>query len=327
MAQAQVEQLRQRVRLAKFRRDKLGALSEHQRNEEEVVQRDTSYLDQMAQLKAARANLAKAQIAIPRAQQAINQAQATYEAAKSSLGDAEKRLAETDILAPIDGIVASIRTQIGEVIQGGKTTLTGGTVLAVLLDMQRLIVKAEVDESDIGRVQKIAPEWAKPGRDDTQRMPENLKEAMAAIEHAPVITVESFRDEEFHGVIERIYPEPKILTGVVTYLVDVVITSKNRDMLLPGMRADVRFTSEHVEDAVLCPNEAIREGPGGRLGVYVPLAGADPEKREIEFIACKFGLDNGNFSEVREGLAEGTVVYTRLPRRTDREEKRKRRSQ
>jgi multidrug efflux pump subunit AcrA (membrane-fusion protein) len=132
-------------------------------------------------------------------------------------------------------------------------------------------------------------------------------------EHLPSITVESFRDEEFTGIIERIFPEPTRLSGVVTYLVDVVIVSENKGRLLPGMRADVSFTSEHVEDVVLCPNEAIREGPGGKLGVHVPKEGGLPDERPTEFIACKFGLDNGNYSEVREGLEEGMTVYTKLP--------------
>ena len=104
---------------------------------------------------------------------------------------------------------------------------------------------------------------------------------------------------------------------------DVVIISENRDLLLPGMRADVSFTSEHAENVVLCPNEAIREGPGNELGVYVPDDEAPAEERKVKFVACKFGLDNGNYSEVIEGLEEDTVVYLRLPPQRDRDRERK----
>jgi hypothetical protein len=85
------------------------------------------------------------------------------------------------------------------------------------------------------------------------------------------------------------------------------------------MRADVRFTSEHVKDVVLCPNEAIREGPAGELGVYVPKKAVAEDEWPAEFVACKFGLDNGNYSEVREGLADGMAVYTKLPAKKDRD--------
>ncbi len=324
-AQASVDQLEPSVRYHKFRMEKLKNLPAHQRNEEEMIQRETTYQSQLAQLESARAALERAKLAIPRAKQSVIQAEATFETAKNNLADAEKRLAETDVTSPIDGIIGDIRTQIGEVIQGGKTTFTGGTVLAVLLDVDRLIVRSEVDESDVGRVLAIAPEWATPGHEGTVVMPEDLQEAAAAREHSPVITVESFRDEEFQGVVERIYPEPKTLSGVVTYLVDVVITSENRSRLLPGMRADVRFTSEHVSNVVLCPNEAIREGSSGQLGVYIPKKGGSPGEHPTEFVACKFGLDNGNYSEAREGLTEGMTVYTKLPVKRDDDKNREKR--
>ena len=324
-AQSQVDQLVPMVTYAKFRKDKLGELPDTQKNDEEVVQRDTEYQRQLAQLESAKAGLEKAKLAIPRAEYEYEQTKAAFESAKATLADAQKRLTKTDVVSPIDGVVADIRTQIGEVIQGGKTTLTGGTVLAIILDDAKVLVRAEVDESDIGRVLDIAPPWAQPGHDGSIQMPADPAAADIPIEHAPEITVESFRDERFAGLIERIYPESKTLGGVVTYLVDVMVTGENRTLLLPGMRAEVRFTSEFVANALLCPNEAIKESGSGKLGVYIPRPGGAPNEHETEFVACKFGLDNGNFSEIREGnLKEGQLVYTKLPvRRDDREKTKK----
>ena len=323
-AQARVDQLTATVEFARFRKDKVAGLAEDQRHAEEMLERETTYRSQLAQLNQAKAALEAAKLAIPLARQAVTQAEARHESARNTLGDAEKRLADTDVLAPVDGIIADIRTQIGEVIQGGKTTFTGGTVLAVVLDMDKLIVRAEVDEADVGRVLEIAPAWAQPGHEESDRVPEDFARVAATSEHLPVITVESFRDDEFEGVIERIFPEPVSRSGVVTYLVDVVVVSKNKDKLLSGMRADVSFTSEHVAGALLCPNEAIREGADGRFGVYIPKEGSPPSERETEFVACKFGLDNGNYSEVLDGLAEGMGVYTKLPLKQDKDRKKKR---
>lgn len=320
-AQAEVDRLMASVAFAEFRREKLADLPEDQRNAEEMFERLTTYRSQVAQLDRAKAALEVANLAIPLARQAVLQAEARCNSTKTTLGDAQERLAETDVLAPIDGIVADVRTQIGEVIQGGKTTFTGGTVLAVVLDMDKLIVRAEVDEADIGRVLEIAPTWAQPGHPEAERTPDDFTAVAATREHLPVITVESFRDDEFEGVIERIYPEPVSRSGVVTYLVDVVVISENKDRLLSGMRADVSFTSEHVAAAVLCPNEAIREGADGRFGVYVTKKGTPPSEHETEFTPCKFGLDNGNYSEVLEGLAEGTRVYTKLPLKRSKDRK------
>ena len=312
-AEAKVRRWQATARFAEFQRDKFVNLPPAGRSEEELLEKMTTFDSQTAQLNAAKAGLERAKLNIPKAEQAVLQAQANSETAQNNLADAEKRLTKTDIVSPIDGIVADIKTQIGEVIQGGKTALTGGTVLAIVLDFDRLLVRAEVDESDIGRVLKIAPPWARPGHDGNVQMPDNVADAAASMEHLPVITVESFRSDEFTGVIERIYPEAKNISGVVTYLVDVVIVGDNKNRLLPGMRADVRFTSEHVSNVVLCPNEAIHEGPNGKLGVYIPKKGDSPDEHETQFVECQFGLDNGTYSEVREGLSEGDTVYTKLP--------------
>ncbi len=317
-AKAAVEQIKASLKLSKYRAERIKENPDLYHTEEQI-QRVSAYENDLARLASANATLEKAKLSVPRAEQLVKQAEAAHETCLTNLGDAEKRLSETDIAAPIDGIMADLYTQIGEVIQGGMRTITGGTMLAVVLDMDKLLVRAEVDEADIGRVLAIAPEWAKPGHPESAQVPQNLRAEAETREHLPVITVESFRDEEFIGIIERIYPEPTKLSGVVTYLVDVVIVSENKDQLLPGMRADVSFTSEHVENVVLCPNEAIREGAGGKLGVYVPKEAVSPDERPTEFIACKFGLDNGNYSEVREGLDEGMIVYTRLPAKRDRD--------
>lgn len=324
-AKAQVDQLSPMVEYAKYRMDRLEKLEDSQKNPEESLQRKSEYLRQVAQLDSAKAGLEKAKLAIPRAEYEYQQAKASHETSKANFADAQKRLNKTDIVAPIDGVVGDIRTQIGEVIQGGKNTITGGTVLGVMLDDSKVIVRAEVDESDIGRVLDIAPAWAQPGHDGTVQMPADPVAAGVPMEHAPKVSVEAFREAEFTGIIERIYPEPTSVSGVVTYLVDVMVIGDKRKMLMPGMRGEVTFTSEHVANALLCPNEAIKESSTGEYGVYIPKPGGALNEHETEFVACKFGLDNGNYSEVREGnLKEGQLVYTRLPaKREDREKTKK----
>ncbi|MFQ5494878.1 MAG: efflux RND transporter periplasmic adaptor subunit [Phycisphaerae bacterium] len=282
---------------------------------EETVDRSANYQRDLAQLKIAQAAKKKAELAIPRAEQAVIRARANLETANNNLGDARKQLTKTDIVAPIDGIVADIRTQIGEVIQGGKSTLTGGTVLAVVLDMNKLILAAEVDEADIGRVLELAPPWARPGRAASLRMPDDAGRSDQYARYVSTITVETFPEESFAGMIERIYPEPRTISSVPTYLVDVVLTGDNKSKLLPGMRGEVSFTSEHLQDVLLCPNDAVRTGLSGEFGVYVPDEDASPEAWPVRFVACEIGLSDGAVTQIKSGLTEGMTVYTKLPAR------------
>ncbi len=66
---------------------------------------------------------------------------------------------------------------------------------------------------------------------------------------------------------------------------------------------------------LICPTEAIRKGPDDDLGVYVPADNPDDPDSEPKFVPCKFGLSNGSYSEVIEGLEKGVFVYTKLPRK------------
>ena len=314
-ARAACDQAKAKLSLSKPRALRARENPEHYHDEEQV-QRESVYSGDLAQLRSAEATLKMRELAIPRAELVVIRQTANLESAQTTLGDALKQLEKTDIISPINGIVAEINVNVGDVIQGGKQNITGGTALAVVLDMTQLILQAEVDEADIGRVLALAPFWARPGRDPSERMPTAIDQAVAQVERLASISVETFPDEEFEGVIKSIYPEPRTLNNVTTYLVDVVISSNNHDKLLPGMRAEVEFTAEHRVNVVLCPNEAIRTGPNGDLGVYIPRENVSPDGDPCEFVTVKIGLTDGAKTVIREGLADGAVVYIKLPAKT-----------
>jgi hypothetical protein len=60
--------------------------------------------------------------------------------------------------------------------------------------------------------------------------------------------------------------------------------------------------------------------------VYIPKKDAPPSEREVEFVPCKFGLSNGNYSQVLcDELTEGMTVYTRLPVKPEKDRDRRKR--
>ncbi len=307
-----IKRLEKQLELAKFQSEKAQGLAIGASEEEKLTREVTLATTEvdLAQAKVARDGV---MLTIEIGKQDVAAASATVESARRTEADAQERLEKTQIRSPIDGMIGEVPRQVGEVIQGGKTTITGGTLLATVIDVRKRIVRAEVDEADIGRVFKIAPPWAQPGRDASIVPPADWEAAAKDVEMLPVIHVDSFREEDFSGIIERINPEPKKVQEAIYYYVDVVIVSANREKLFNGMRADVTFTSERVKDALLCPEEAIFEDASGALGVRVPddSPGADPA--DTKFIPCKFNRSNSVYSEVMSGLTEGMKVYTKLP--------------
>jgi HlyD family secretion protein len=314
----------------KLREGDTGAISE-----EEMVGTQARYDQLAAQLDGLRADRGQAEIAVNLAERDVTLAEKAVETAETNLRDAEERLRETEIRSPVGGMVTNIRVEVGAVVQGGRDTITGGTVLAYVADISEIYVRTEVSDADIGAVMWLAPEKARPGG-------EQLAERIRAAEvdllidtsgvlsrdstvGVPVkIRVDAFPDQEFAGYIERIYPEPVKLQNIVTYLVDILVTSPNSDLLklTMGMQADVEFTAQSVHDVLLVPHDAIRRGPGGELGVFVRHKGADGDSQP-RFVPCRFGLDNGLYAELLagEGIVETSNVYTKLPTRFDRDEK------
>lgn len=309
-----VKQLEAILVQARFRRDKTLSPSGSW-TEDEKMNTNTAVATAETNLEQAKATQSGMTIQIKMAKQDVAIAQAAVESAKRNLGDAEERLAKTEIVAPIDGMVGEVHRQVGEVIQGGKTTITGGTLLATIIDTSKMIVRAEVEEVDIGEIVKIAPEWARPGNTDSVRVPTDwvAQSQTESLDGLPVIRVDSFRDEKFIGIIECIHPEPRKVQESVYYYVDVVLVSDNRTRLFSGMRADVSFTLQRVDNVLICPAEAIVKGLNDRFGVNVPDDAPGADDKAYKFVPCELGLSNGVTSQIVAGLEEGAIVYTKLP--------------
>ncbi len=72
-------------------------------------------------------------------------------AAKADIDQARDSLEKTVIAAPMDGIVTAINMEVGEQVLGTFNNL--GTRILTIADLTRMILKAEVAESDIAAVQ------------------------------------------------------------------------------------------------------------------------------------------------------------------------------
>lgn len=244
-------------------------------------------------------------------QQEIAQAESALRQALAAQRETERRVTETKIYSPIDGLVVTVAIRDGERTIGTDNSVAGLPPLMILADTSKLYLNAEVDEADIGRVRDLVD--LKTGQGLASADEEALPEANTPLE----ITVEAFTDEVFEGWISRIKPMPKRESAVTTYDVEIEITDPRKDKLFLGMQAEVHFTAQTVEDALLVPNEAVRT-EGDDIGVYVPDCknpDDEGERRSAEpkFTVVRRGLTNGLETEIREGLQEGQWIYKALP--------------
>ena len=176
---------------------------------------------------------------------------------------------QTALISPIDGqvIVSSLNP--------GQTITTADPVV-VLSD--RLIVKADVDETDIGNV-KLG------------------QKAEISLDAYPDITVP--------GVVDHIYYESTLVNNVNIYHVDIV-PDKVPEVFRSGMSADVNIIVKEKDNVLLLPLTAVRTRNSHS---FVSVKGGS--KDSVRRVAIQTGLKDDSNVEIVGGLAAGEVVVVK----------------
>ena len=203
-------------------------------------------------------------------ERAYRTAEARERETASALAGADIQLAYTRISAPIAGVVAEVSTQVGETV---AASLAAPTFLTIV-DLDRLEVRAYVDETDVGRI--------RPG----QRV---------------AFVVDTYPDTSFAGTVTAIQPKAEVIDNVVNYVALVDIHAPAGRILRPEMTTRVTITVEGRTGVLAIPNGAIHRD---RDGVYAyRMEAAGPTRTPI--VTGFRGLDH---TEVTEGLDEGDQV-------------------
>jgi HlyD family secretion protein len=223
----------------------------------------------------------QAEIALERLQRGpdpddVRIAQLQVEQAQAALEQARNRLQDAEIVAPFDGVAASVNVRAGEAAAGALPAV-------VLVDVSRFHIDVAVDEVDISRVA--------PGQ-------------------AVTVTVDALPNDVFVGAVDRIAPQSTVNAGVVSYLVRVRVQDEDV-RLRAGLTATAEIVVEVAREVALAPNWAIRrDRTTGQAFASVLRDGAIVE------VPVRLGLRNETFSEVVDGLSVGDVVAVSTARAT-----------
>lgn len=176
---------------------------------------------------------------------------------------------QTALISPIDGQVIVSNLNPGQ-------TITSSDAVVVLSD--RLIVKAEVDETDIGSVK---------------------------LGQKAEISLDAYPDTRVPGVVDHIYYESKLVNNVNIYQVDILPESVP-EVFRSGMSANVNILVREKDHVLTLPVAAVRIRNGNSF-VKVRGASADSARR----VPVQTGLKDEKNVEIVSGLAAGDVVVVR----------------
>jgi HlyD family secretion protein len=150
--------------------------------------------------------------------------------AQRNLEDAKIAFEDTEVKAPITGIIIQRSVEPGTVISSAISQVSGGTVLLRMANLDTVQVRTLVDETDIGKI--------RPGMDVT-------------------ITVDAFPNRPFRGNVLKIEPQASVQQNVTMFPVLIRIANENT-LLKPGMNAEVEIHVGARQQVLAIPNAALR---------------------------------------------------------------------
>jgi HlyD family secretion protein len=163
------------------------------------------------------------------AQQALDESKekiALVEASGIPIGDNPRQV--VNIFSPMDGVIIDRPVELGETVTGSGS-FNAGTVISTVADLGTMLVKAGINEVDIGKIHL--------GQDAR-------------------VTLDAFPRVLFNGDISRIAPAARLDDQVKVFDVEISLDKLGHE-LRTGMTANLEIRGEIREQVLTVPVESV----------------------------------------------------------------------
>lgn len=207
-------------------------------------------------------------------------AEAAVAADRAALASAEKFFGDTQVVAPIAGVVLTRNVEVGDFVAAeGGLGAQANAAFATVADMTKLRVEVDISELDITRIRKDMP---------------------------AVIVPDAYKDRKYNGHV--MWLDPGANYSKATVQVKVRIDEPDEFLRVEGS-AQVSFLSEPSDDAqaarptIWIPAAAVQMDSTGTSGTVFVKADNRLQKTPV-----KIGRKADNRVEVLEGLTPGQSI-------------------
>jgi len=227
LASAQAERTRASADLARYK--KLSAAQYASQQKMQTALADAEKAGAEVRQSSAALTSAKSRLTLLSAQR--NQAEAEVKTAEAALAAARIHLADTELRAPVDGIVGDKGVQAGQYVQAGQQTMS-------VVPVANVYVVANFKETQLARMSQG---------------------------QAVEITVDTYRGRVLHGTVDSLSPgsgavfsllPPENATGNFTKIVQRIPVKIRLDdpakgpLLLPGMSVEAKVDTRGGNEAL-----------------------------------------------------------------------------
>lgn len=198
--------------------------------------------------------------------------------------EALDNLAETEVKAPIDGVIAQVNKKVGDSIRDSDA----GDPLATIITEEKMAVISlnEVDVAKVAKGQKA------------------------------ILTFSALEDLDMTGTVVEINDIGTVSQGVVSYEVKIVLDSQD-ERIKPQMTVSADIIVDKSVDVLTVPNAAVKTDDNGDSYVEVLEFSGTPDPSRVssskgpESAYVVTGLSDESNTEIKSGLASGQYVVVR----------------
>lgn len=208
---------------------------------------------------------------VKQAQEELQVAKDQLEIVRDGITKNSASMSSTLIRSTITGLILDVPVKVGNsVIQAN--TMNDGTTIATVANMNDLIFRGNIDETEVGRVHEGMP----------------VK-----------ITLGALQDMEFGAKLEYISPKGVEQNGANQFEIKATVVVPDTVTVRAGYSANAEIVLQRAAD-VLCVPEGTIEFSGDTAFVYVvkDTVNWDFDRREI-----KTGMSDGIKMEVKNGVS------------------------
>lgn len=213
--------------------------------------------------------------------QTLDNAKTQVRVLEAKLRNAEELIHNTQIYAPISGVVTVKKAFLGETVtpQGFGGAGSAGATFAVIVDLDSLEAETDINEQNLGK----------------------LKLGMPA-----EITLDAFPEDRYKARLRQIVPTADRQKGTVTVKVEFL---NKDDKVLPEMSCKVNFLDPAVykdgieRNLILVPASSVVDYEG-KKGVFIV------DNYRVKFQPVATGDEFGTQMEIIEGLAGGEHIVS-----------------
>jgi HlyD family secretion protein len=180
---------------------------------------------------------------------------------------ARKSLEDYRLTAPFDGIITSVDYKVGDNLLDD----TGSSKSIVLQNQSSIIVTIPLDQVDVVLVSKDMP---------------------------ATISYDAITGQTFDGIIDSIDSTPIESSSVVSYNVEVRMTTPEKYTILSGMTTTVTIETMKMENILAVPNLALKTSGSTKM----------VQKEDGTSVVVETGVTDGRYTEIISGLSEGDSI-------------------